>query len=80
MGQTVYSSGGIGLKDHFDFITDPPEENQLFLLATGGVGRVIEGKMVPIDLTGKGRTLLIGRGADRDDSLNPPVNKLVQMF
>jgi len=73
-------SGGIGLENKLDLITDAAELVEDFLLCSRGVGWIIETPVKAVKLTGEHGAGLIGIPADGDHGINGTVQELIHVF
>lgn len=76
----VFAAGGVGLEDAADFIAHPAEDLHLLLLASSGVGGIVEAPVVAVELAGKHGAGLVGIAADGDDGLDVLAEELVHVL
>ena len=67
-------------EDGFDLIAHAAEDVHDFFLAAGGVGGVVEGPVVAVELAGIHRAGLIGVAADGDDGLDIADEEVVHVL
>src|SRR4051812_19904249 len=76
----VMPTGGVGFKDHFDFITHTAKDDELFFLSAGGIGWIIETPMIAVHLPGEHWASLVGVAADGDDGFHLLLEEIVHVF
>jgi hypothetical protein len=76
----VMPTGGVGFKDHSNFITHTAKDGELFFLSAGGIGWIIETPMIAVHLTGEHWASLVGVAADGDDGFNLLLEEIVHVF